>query len=402
MSIALQLAGPAFLVLAIALAIPALVLFVEIVAALFARPHGEQQSTAPARPRFAVLMPAHDEAAGIAASIATILPQLHSGDRLLVVADNCGDATAAVARAAGAEVVERHDLSRRGKGYALDFGVRALEGDCPPVVIIVDADCSLGAQALHRLATRCAEVGRPVQALYLMHAPPGAGLRLRIAAFAWVLKNQARPLGLLRLRLPCQLMGTGMAFPWEPLRSAALASGHLVEDMQLGIDLALAGFAPLFCPQACVTSLFPSQADGAAAQRTRWEHGHLSMIASAGPQLVWRALVQRRMSLLTLALDLCVPPLASLVLLIVGLAVLAWVLLLAGGSALPLWIALGALGAVALGVLLAWRAHGRQIVSLGDLLAVPAYVLAKVPMYARLLRKRQVDWVRTKRDRGPE
>ena len=243
MSIALQLAGLALLVLAIALAIPALVLFVEIVAALFARPHGEQEGTAPARPRFAVLMPAHDEAAGIAASIATILPQLHSGDRLLVVADNCSDATAAAARGAGAEVVERHDLSHRGKGYALDFGVRALEGDCPPVVIVVDADCSVDAQALHRLATRCAEVGRPVQALYLMHAPPGAGLRLRIAAFAWIVKNRARPLGLLRLRLPCQLMGTGMAFPWGLLRDAPLASGHLVEDMQLGIDLAMAGAA---------------------------------------------------------------------------------------------------------------------------------------------------------------
>jgi hypothetical protein len=78
------------------------------------------------------------------------------------------------------------------------------------------------------------------------------------------------------------------------------------------------------------------------------------------------------------------------------------VLLLAGVSALPLWIALGALAAVAIGVLLAWRAHGRQIVSLGELLAVPAYVLAKVPMYARLLRKRQVEWVRTKRGRGPD
>ena len=402
MNSAMQLVDPALLALAITLAIPALVLFVEIVAAVFARPHREQDSAAAARPRFAVLMPAHDEAAGIAASIAAIVPQLHSGDRLLVVADNCSDATAAVARASGAEVVERHDPSRRGKGYALDYGVRALEADAPPVVIVVDADCAVAPQSLLRLATRCVEIGRPVQALYLMHAPPGAGLKLRIAEFAWVVKNQVRPLGLLRLRLPCQLMGTGMAFPWGLLRDAPLASGHLVEDMQLGIDLAMAGAAPLFCPEARVTSLFPGQADGAAAQRTRWEHGHLSVIASDGPRLLWRALVQRRMSLLALALDLCVPPLASLVLLTGALAVLAWVLLLAGASALPLGIAIGALAVVAIGVLLAWRTCGRQIVTLGELLTAPAYVFAKVPMYARLLRKRQVDWVRTKRDHGPD
>ena len=74
------------------LAIPALVLCAEIAVAIFARPCEEQLSTDAVRPRFAVMMPAHDEAAGIAASIATIVPQLNSGDRLLVVADNCGDA----------------------------------------------------------------------------------------------------------------------------------------------------------------------------------------------------------------------------------------------------------------------------------------------------------------------
>src|SRR5205085_6347229 len=83
------------------------------------------------RPRVAVLMPAHNEAAGIAASLATVTPQLVAGDRLLVVADNCVDDTAAVAAAAGAEVVQRRDTTRRGKGYALGFGLRHLAPDPP-------------------------------------------------------------------------------------------------------------------------------------------------------------------------------------------------------------------------------------------------------------------------------
>jgi hypothetical protein len=80
--------------------------------------------------------------------------------------------------------------------------------------------------------------GRPVQALYLMLAPADAGLARRLAQFAWRVRNWARPAGWHRLGLPCQLMGTGMAFSWDMLRDAPLANASIVEDMKLGIDLA--------------------------------------------------------------------------------------------------------------------------------------------------------------------
>ena len=102
-------------------------------------PHNGNES----RSRLAVLVPAHDEGAVLLQTIADIQMQLRPGDRLLVVADNCADDTAGIARAAGAEVVERHDPDKRGKGYALDFGIRHLALDPPEVVIIIDADCRL-------------------------------------------------------------------------------------------------------------------------------------------------------------------------------------------------------------------------------------------------------------------
>jgi cellulose synthase/poly-beta-1,6-N-acetylglucosamine synthase-like glycosyltransferase len=352
------------------------------------------------RPSVAVLMPAHNESAGIAAALRSVLPQMAAGDRVLVVADNCSDDTAAVAAAAGAEVVQRHDTVRRGKGYALDFGVRHLEANPPAIVIIVDADCHVAEGAIDRLARDCANTGRPVQALYLMHSPPDAGLKTRIAEFAWVVKNHARPLGFLRLGFPCQLMGTGMAFPWSVIRTAPLASGHLVEDMQLGLDLAAQGVPPLFCPQALVSSRFPSQAEGLSAQRTRWEHGHLGVIAAQGPRLLWRSLVSRQPALTAMVLDLCVPPLASLVLMLAawlaGMA-LFWAV---GGSAVPLALGASAFCLLGLSIIAAWRGFGRSIVSLQELLTAPAYVLGKIPIYIKLLKKRQVEWVRTKRDDG--
>ena len=398
MSLALQACVAVLLILAGVVAIPALVLLLQVGVAVVTRPAPPQDPSGPGRPSVAVLMPAHDEAAGISTAIASVITQLRPGDRLLVVADNCSDDTAGVARAAGAEVTERHDPLRRGKGYALDFGVRALESRPPAIVVVMDADCIIEEGSLERLVRRSEGSGRPVQALYLMRSPAEAGLKTRISEFAWVVKNQVRPTSFLRLGLPCQLMGTGMAFPWTIIGQAPLASGHLVEDMQLGIDLAMAGALPLFCVDARVTSVFPSSDVGAVAQRTRWEHGHLSVIASGAPRLLAGAVTRRRPELAAMALDLCVPPLASLALSTTAICALSALLYVLTGAIAPLLVAIVAAGAIGLAIGLAWRSFGRGILSLADLLSVPGYALAKLPIYARLLTRRQQEWIRARRD----
>lgn len=372
-----------------------MVLFAQVVLAATDR---GKPTAAGERGRLAIVMPAHDEALAIAATLRALTPQLAPRDRLLVVADNCTDDTANIARQEGAEVIVRTDATRRGKGYALDFGVRHLESDPPDIALIVDADCEMTPGALGTLAAVCAGTGRPVQALYLMHAPPDAGLKTRIAEFAWVLRNQVRPLGLRRLGLPCQLMGSGMAFPWECLRTSALATGHIVEDLKLGIDLARVGHPPLFCPEALVTSRFPDSAAGLQSQRTRWEHGHLGVIFRDAPRLLLESVLHRRPALLVLALDLGVPPLAllALQLLLVWLAALA--LYASTEAAAPL--ALATLGVVLFGfaVITAWWRFARHVVSLASLALAPVYVLWKIPLYAKFLVSRQVDWVRSRRD----
>jgi len=352
------------------------------------------------RPTTAILMPAHDEAAGIAVAIETILSQLRGDDRLLVVADNCSDRTASIAAACGAQVVERTNPDRRGKGYALDHGVRHLAAAPPAVVIVVDADCAVAPGSVDLLARECLRRGQPVQALYLMLAPSGAGLRQRMAEFAWAVRNQVRPLGWQRLGGPCHLMGTGMAFPWATLSTAALASASIVEDMQLGLDLAAAGSPPSFCAGARVTSMFPTQASASVSQRTRWEHGHLATIASRGLPMLWSGIVSRKFALVGMALDLCVLPLAVLALSLFGLFVASAVLAAFGGSAAPLVLALGELVLLMAAVGGAWTQVGRRSVSLAELLLAPVYALAKIPIYLRLFTARQLRWVRTSRDNG--
>ena len=372
------------------------------------------------RPRIAVLVPAHNEASGIRATLDSIRPQLIDGDRLLVVADNCSDATAAIALDAGAEVIERTDPNCFGKGYALDYGVRYLANThalgrgrdiaLPDVLIIIDADCEAGTSAITRLTSLCATQGRPVQALYLMRAAQDPRLRgaagSAIAEFAWILKNQVRPLGFARLGLPCQLMGSGMALPWPALQFVALASRNLVEDAQLGLDFARMGLAPLFCPQALIRSRFPNSPEGRQSQRRRWEHGSLSLQIFGIPHFLADLIGQtgRRpstslLSLFALALDLCVPPIALLTVMVAAVFALAiaqvWWL---AGPTLPLFAAGLAALLLCLAVSLAWLRFGREAVSLGRLLLSPAYALAKLPLYGSFFWRRQLAWIRTKRD----
>jgi cellulose synthase/poly-beta-1,6-N-acetylglucosamine synthase-like glycosyltransferase len=237
-----------------------------------------------------------------------------------------------------------------------------------------------------------------VQALYLMQSSSGAGLKARLGEFAWMVKNLVRPLGWHRAGLPCQLMGTGMAFPWPLIREAPLASPHLVEDLQLGVDCAAAGAPPRFCPEARVTSRFPADPQALATQRARWEHGHLGVIAAQVPTLLWRALARGRPVLAAMALDLAVPPLASLVLMLGAWWLVSALALAMGFGAGPLVIASTALALLAAAVLMAWARHGRSIVSLAELLGAPLYALAKLPLYLGWLRGRSLPWVRTRRD----
>ncbi|MGH8288890.1 MAG: glycosyltransferase family 2 protein [Steroidobacteraceae bacterium] len=376
-----------------------IILSMEVLAALLGK-EDEPELASGTRPRIAVVIPAHNEASGILDTLQDLIPQLQNGDCLLVVADNCTDDTAAIASAAGAEVILREDLTRRGKGYTLDFAIRHLQRSPPEVLLIVDADCHVGKRSVDRLARVCARTGRPVQALNLSRALPESGLSIRIAEFASILKNQVRPLGLRRLGLPCHLMGTGMAFPWIPISQATLATGHIVEDLKLGLELMGAGHPPVFCPEARVSSYFPASEAGFVSQRTRWEHGYLEVLVRDAPAVLLKSLSTLDGQMLVMGLDLCVPPIALLTLMVSAVWAASALLCVLARVELPLVIASAAAALLALSVLASWARYGRQTLSLWSLALAIGYALLKIPLYLRFLVARQFEWKRTKREDG--
>jgi cellulose synthase/poly-beta-1,6-N-acetylglucosamine synthase-like glycosyltransferase len=388
------------IIVACLLAVPCLVFSAECIVALL--PGGRGASPAPPsapRPRAVVIVPAHDEQAGIAATVAALAPLLGADDRMLVVADNCSDQTAAAARAAGAEVIERHDSTQRGKGFAIVFALDHLAAAPPDVVIVVDADCRLSADGLAILAREAAANNRPVQGEYVLATPERPTPRGVLSALAVLVRNRVRPLGLRRLGLPSQLTGSGMAFPWSVLRAAPHPGANLVEDLVMGLELALAGHAPLMCPSVRVSSELPEGDSAALGQRRRWEHGQLATLLRYAPRLIGRGLIRGRADLLALGLDLCVPPLALLVT-IVGAAVLGTFALamLTGGSKVPVTLSLLAFSGLAISVLGAWIKFGGAEFPLRYIFMVPLYVLWKIPLYlAFIVRGKHKSWDRTQR-----
>lgn len=388
-------------VLLVLVAVPVLLLGTEVFTAAFAaregkssrrRDHGGQS------PTLAVVVPAHNEATVVADTLATLQRQLSAGDRLIVVADNCTDQTAAIAAACGAEVTVRNEPDLRGKGYALDAGIRVLASDPPDVVVFVDADCRVEAGAIAALVANVQRSGAPQQAVYLMYPREQAPVSQRVAAFAFAVKNHVRLLGLKRLGVPCHLTGTGMAFPWPVIADAPLASGNLVEDMQLGVDLACKGNAAELCAEAMVTSSFPLDVEALSSQRSRWETGHLRTILSEVPRLIGTAVRHGDWRRFVFALDLAIPPLtllaALLVLALLMTAMAAWWGL--NGRLFFVAFMLAAVFAVSLGA--AWWLFGRKLLPVDSLKAVPAYVSSKLIHLTRLRPRRSQEWVRTRRD----
>jgi cellulose synthase/poly-beta-1,6-N-acetylglucosamine synthase-like glycosyltransferase len=384
-------------VIALLLLVPITVLFIECSAALLPSRSDTRDVGGP-QPRVAVLVPAHNEALCIGATLETLLPQLTTSERVVVIADNCTDETAAIARTCGATVIERIDPDRRGKGYALDYGLRFLEADPPDVVVVVDADCIVHQGTIEQIVRLADATSRPVQATYLMEQPANPGPKDSVSALAFMVKNLVRPSGLQRLGCPVLLTGTGMAFPWSVIQSATLASSNIVEDMQLALDLAISGQAPVFCEYAKVIGRLPQQQQAAKSQRTRWEHGHLQTLLTQVPRLLGASVRQRRFDLLAIALDLCVPPLSLLVMM--------WAAVMGGATAVGVfgasWIPAIFLAIEGLLVLIsivgAWAKFGRADLPVLTLLAVPFYILWKIPLYLAFLVRPQTKWIRTERD----
>jgi 1,2-diacylglycerol 3-beta-glucosyltransferase len=258
----------------------------------------------------AVVIPAHDEEMQIAAAVASVQASSYppANRRIVVVADNCTDQTAAAARAAGAEVWERSDPVRRGKGYALAWAFeRLLEDDSIEALGVIDADCEISANLLGALAARLRAGADAVQASYLVSNPDASTTAaLRWAGFA--LFNVVRPLGRDQLGLSSGLLGTGMAISRRLMLRSPWQAFSYAEDREQHMRWVLGGARVAFAREAEVRSPSPSSHEGSRAREARWESGRAGLAADLTPKLLARWLRTGDLAALDAALEPVLPP----------------------------------------------------------------------------------------------
>jgi 1,2-diacylglycerol 3-beta-glucosyltransferase len=371
--------------------------------ALLSRVGAAPSAPDPPQTRFDVVVPAHDEEVGIAATVRSLAGVDYPAHlrRVLVVADNCTDETAARANEAGAIVLERHDTARRGKGYALAHAFeRSLSEGLADAVVVVDADTVVSPNLLRAFDARFRSGAPAAQAHYAV-ANRDASWRTRLMHIGFTLFHDVRSRGRERLGLSAGLRGNGMAFAVPTLRAVPHDAFSVVEDVEYGIRLGLAGHRVAYAGEAQVFGEMVATESASRSQRQRWEGGRWALALRYGAPLFGQGLRRGSLVLLDLAMDLLVPPLSYVALASAtgALAACAWWVFGHGAwwSAAP-WLAcvLGFAIYVVRGVWLA-RVGVRGVL---DLLWAPVYVFWKLLLALRPSSARRGEWVRTTREEG--
>lgn len=353
--------------------------------------------------RFVYVIPAHDEEEGIAATVKSVLASEYPKElfRVLVVADNCSDATAARAREAGAEVLVRHDTERRGKGYALELAFGHVVASDSDAVVVVDADTAVSPNLLASFDARMGD-GKPhaLQAEYGVRNPM-ASWRTRLMVIALALFHVLRSRARERLGVSTGLRGNGMCFSTAVLRAVPHDAFSIVEDLEYGIKLANAGFRVEYVEEAHVLGEMVSSEKASRSQRTRWEKGRFAIAKLHGRKLLARGFATRSGLFLDLAMDVLTPPLTYVVAgSILGSALAAGLVLLklvAPWAAAPWLISLGFLSCYILrGVALA----NVGVRGLLDLAWAPVYMVWKIGLALKRPSARDATWTRTAREGG--
>jgi cellulose synthase/poly-beta-1,6-N-acetylglucosamine synthase-like glycosyltransferase len=351
--------------------------------------------------RFDIVVPAHDEESGIARTIQSLFDTDYPAGlkRVIVVADNCTDGTAARARAAGATVLTRDDPLRVGKGYALavafEHSLRSRRADA---VVVVDADSVVSPNLLRAFAARLENGARAVQAApAVLNA--GDSWRTQLMSLALALFNGVRSLGRQNLGLSCGLRGNGMCLAASVLRAEPYRAFSLVEDLEYGIALGRLGVRVQYAPEAVVSSAMVSSSSAAATQRRRWELGRLRLARRVAPTLLREAIATRNIVLLDLCLDLLIAPLAYLALTIAAGCITSLILCLSDDStvAFACWMWFVSAAFVTAYFLRGWQLSQLGMRGAKAVMRIPGYVAWKIALLFHAPPSAE-QWVRTARE----
>ena len=349
--------------------------------------------------RFDIVIPAHNEESGIAAVVESARAIDWPADqfRVIVVADNCTDATAEKATECGAQVLVRHNDELRGKGYALAYAFEeSRQRAQSDAVVVIDADSRVSPNLLEAIAARMERGERAVQVHYGV-SNIHASWRTRLMAIAMAAFHRVRSRGREQLGLSCGIRGNGWSLSHELLLQVPYTSFSLTEDLEYGIELGVRGVRVAYADEASCDGEMVSREKDARSQRRRWEQGRIALMRAKTLPLLKQAFTRRSAICFDLALDLLVLPLSYIVLGAAALAAAGWFVSPAGGQfGTFFWVGAACCMALALYVLRGWQLSGAGLRGLIDLMRAPFFLLWKLALMFRS--RRTSEWVRTNRE----
>ncbi len=359
------------------------------------------RASSKSRRGFRILIPAHNEESGLGATLESLSALDYPAElvEIHVVADNCTDATAVLARSLGATAHERVDPANPGKGAALAWLIDRLPPSDDHIIVVIDADTIVVPALLREFDAGFEHSVAAIQGHYVVRdAESGSDVGFRSIALA--VRHLVRPAGRTAFGGSSSLYGNGMAFR-EHIARKYRWSNSLTEDLEMGLRLLLDGHQVGFAAGAEVAAEMPTSLDSAESQNERWEAGRLEVARTHVPVLMRAARTRahgRRWAYVDAAIDIALPPMTLLAASTATGGVLTFVFARGRVRRLGTGAATIGLGMQVVHVLHSLRLADAPAEVRRSLLRTPAHILWKSRLVVRVARRKPESWIKTTRN----
>ncbi len=228
--------------------------------------------------RFMTIIPAHNEAAVVTNLIESLKKQDYPKELydIYVIADNCTDNTAEIARKAGAIVFERFDETKKTKGFALQwFLAQKIEENAPyDAFCVFDADNIADKNFLKAMNKKLCQGENVVQGYRDIKNPTDNWITAGYAIFYWTM-NRFYHLARYNLGLSPLLNGTGFMVRFDVIKPTGWDTNTLTEDIEFSLKNIIEGRKLGWATDAIVYDEQPTGFKQSWSQRSRWTVGHI-------------------------------------------------------------------------------------------------------------------------------
>ena len=229
--------------------------------------------------KFMAIIPAHNEETVVGNLIESLKNQDYDKEDydIYVIADNCTDRTARIAREAGAIVYERYDETKKTKGYALDwFLQQKIKEDAPyDAICIFDADNIVDKNFLKAMNKKLCQGEEVVQGYRDIKNPTDNWITSGYALFYWTM-HKFYHLARYNLGLSPLLNGTGFMVSFDIIKeNGGWKTVTLTEDIEFSLQRILKGKRLGWSTEAIVYDEQPTGFAQSWSQRSRWTVGHM-------------------------------------------------------------------------------------------------------------------------------